>query len=237
MRLPETFDRNSNCVRCAPGVRYVGLARRIAPGLAVALGTLVIAFWPGRAFAEQAEWALGVEGGLVLPSFDSKDPAAFTLAAWSVGGLVQYGLLDDLWLQGRFSFSAFEGEVATNKTYLGRDLEGVLGFNSLHLHPELGVRYNLLGGYDFAVHVEAQVGFMWSVYRDQTFVNEAGLSYGLKLDDNGEGAMTLGGGLVFEYRFFDFVLVAAGLEYVEVLTGALFERQVIARSRLILLWM
>src|SRR5688500_16746031 len=95
-----------------------------------------LAMIPSAAHAEADEISVGIEGALVLPRVRAKDSTAIAAATWGVGAYAQYGLFDDLYLQGRFMFSTYEGAIETTKEYRGRMLEGVLGFSSTMYHFE-----------------------------------------------------------------------------------------------------
>jgi hypothetical protein len=169
---------------------------------------------PGLARAEADEISVGIEGALVLPRVRANDSTAIAAATWGVGAYAQYGLLEDLYLQGRFMFSAFEGTIETTKEYRGRMLEGVLGFSSTMYHFEVGARYKVYAGYDLAPYVEAHAGWMWSAYRGQTFRDAVGRDYGLVLADFGEGQGTVAGGVAVDYRVMNSVLVGGTMRYV-----------------------
>lgn len=182
----------------------------------VSLVVLVLgALWSRQAWAETGELSVGVEGALAVPSFRSSDPAAFALGTWSVGGLAQYGVLDDLYAQARFSFMAYSGETNHVLQPFGRPLEGTLRFGSRQYHAEIGARYKLLAGYLVAPYVETHVGFLWSTYHDQRLLTPDGRDYGIDVEDLGEPAFTLGGGLAVDVRLLNrvFVGVAARVTY------------------------
>src|SRR5688572_30441287 len=113
-------------------------------GLAVATFSAV----PSMARGESGEFSGGVEGALVLPGFFSTSPTVFALATWSVGAFGQYGILDDLYGQLRFSFTTFHAESDRTIDLSGRPLPGTLRFETFQCHAELGARYKLFSGYD-----------------------------------------------------------------------------------------
>lgn len=183
--------------------------------LVVGLSTLGI----GSARAEQGEASGGVEGALVLPGFSSQDRTAFALATWGVGAVGQYGVLDDLYVQGRFSFMTFQGRSARDLEVSGRALPGTLEFETFQYHVELGARYKLLAGYDIAPYVETHLGYLWSAVRDQRFLTPGGKDYGVDLPNRGEGAFTLGGGVAVDYRLFDLLFVGVAVRFVYAFGG------------------
>src|SRR5262245_20818654 len=140
---------------------------------------MVLAASPATARGEQGEASGGVEVALVLPGFKSNDPTAFALATWGVAAFGPYGVLDDLYVQARFSFMTFEGKSERDLDVSGRSLPGTLQFDTFQYHLELGARYKLFAGYDLAPYIETHVGFLWSAIRDQRFLTPGGKDYGL----------------------------------------------------------
>lgn len=174
---------------------------------------------PLSALAEEGEASVGLEGALVLPGFQSNDPTAFALATWGVGAVGQYGVIDDLFVQGRFSFSVFEGRSERDLEVMGRTLPGTLVFQTLQYHAELGARYKLFSGYKLAPYVETHVGYLWSGIRDRRFLTPGGKDYGLDLPNEGEGAFTLSGGLAVDYRLFNLLFVGVAVRFVYAFGG------------------
>jgi hypothetical protein len=168
----------------------------------------------GEARAERGEISGGVEGALSLPGFSSTSPTAFALATWSAAVFGQYGILDDLYGQMRFSFSTFRAESDRVLEVGQRPLPGTLRFDAFQYHVELGARYKLFSGYDLAPYVETHVGYLWSAYRDQRFLTPDGRNYGLDLEDFSEGAFTIGGGLALDYRLFNLLFVGVAVRFV-----------------------
>lgn len=175
---------------------------------------LAALFLPRVAFGEADEISGGLEAALVLPGFSSENPTAFALATWGVGAMVQYGVLDDLYVQGRFSFMTFRGRSERTMEVFGSELSGTLQFETLQYQAEIGGRYKLISGYDLAPYVESQIGFLWSGYQDQRFLTPNGRDYGLDLSDFGEGALTLAAGAALDYRLFNLVFVGVAARFV-----------------------
>lgn len=188
------------------------------------------------AFAEEDEVSVGIEAGLVLPAFESPDPTAFALATWAVSGFAQYGVVDWLYATGRLSFSAYSAEANATEMFRGRSLEGTLSFDLLQLHPELGLRAKLYGGYNLAPYFEASVGLLWAIYRNQDLRNDQGQSFGLELEDEGEGRFTISAGLGVDYRLANLFFVGAAVRYVEVIGGGRFRRYLAAPVQFSVYW-
>ena len=184
---------------------------RPGPWIPLMISVLLL---PSRARAEAGEISGGVEAALVLPGFSSTSPTAFALATWSVGAFGQYGILDDLYGQLRFSFTTFRANSEQVLDLSGRSLPGTLSFETFQYHLEIGVRYKLFAGYDLAPYVETQVGFLWSAYQGQRFLTPDGRDYGVDLDDFGEGAFTIGGGLALDYRLLNLLFIGIAVRFV-----------------------
>lgn len=197
---------------------------------------MMAAVAPSAAQAEQGEASAGVEAALVLPGFRSNDPTAFALATWGVGAFGQYGVLDDLFLQGRFSFMTFEGKSVRDLEVAGRSLPGTLQFEAFQYHLELGARYKLFAGYDLAPYVETHVGFLWSAIRDQHFLTAGGKDYGLDLANRGEGAFTIGGGVALDYRLFNLVFVGLAVRLVYAIGGDFHRYHLAAPLQISIFW-
>ena len=191
---------------------------------------------PGRAWGEAGEISAGVEGALALPGFSSTSPTAFALATWSVGAFVQYGVLDDLYLQGRFSFTTFHAETDRVLEVAGRLLPGTLRFQTQQYHLELGARYKLFAGYDLAPYVETQIGYLWAGYEGQRLLTADGRDYGLELEDFGDGAFTIGGGFAFDYRLFNLLFVGAAVRFVYPIGGGLHRYQLTIPIQVSVFW-
>lgn len=203
----------------------------------VALGIVfACALASTAAQAEEGEASAGVEGALVLPGFASNDPTAFALATWGVGVVGQYGVLDDLYVQGRFSFMTFEGGSDRRMDLSGRSLEGTLRFETLQYHVELGARYKLLAGYDVAPYVETQFGYLWSAFRDQRFLTPDGRDYGIDLPNHGQGVFTLGGGLAVDYRLFNILFVGVAVRFVYAFGAGLHRYHLAAPIQVSVYW-
>lgn len=204
---------------------------------AVVFGVVVA---PRAARAEQNEWSVGLESGLALLGFESQDQAqddrAFALATWSVGGVIQYGVLDDLFVEGRLSFSTFEATTRDTREGFGK-ITGNLAFVSTQVHPEVGLRYNLLGGYDFSIYAEGSLGLLWSIYSDHRFENDDGASFGLQIDDEGQGVFTAAAAIALEYRVWNLFLVSVSVRHVEGLSSGRFERKLMVPVQLRYTWM
>lgn len=191
---------------------------------------------PAIAQAEEGEASVGLEGSLVLPGFQSNDPTAFALATWAVGAVGQYGVLDDLFLQGRFSFSAFEGKSERNLEVLGRMLPGTLRFEAFQYHVELGGRYKLFSGYDLAPYAETHLGYLWSGIRDRRFLTPGGKDYGVDLPDQGEGSFTLSAGLAVDYRLFNVLFVGVAVRFVYAFGSGLHRYHLAAPLQISVYW-
>lgn len=187
--------------------------------LLVGCSTLLIA---STALAEKDEKVVGVTGGLFLPSFHSQSPTAPGLGGWGVGGFGQYGLTHDLSVGLAFEVTSFSGEaqgrriVQDHQPYVGE-----LRFNGTLYHPQLCAEYKLYAGYNLAPYIEASVGYLWATYRDQVLVNEDNQSFGLDIEDLGQGSPTVSVALAVDYRLLDLVMVGIAPRYTYVPRGLL----------------
>ena len=88
---------------------YPGMKGIISASMAALL--LLLAH-SSPASAERDEFAVGLQGGLLLPAFSPTSSTAFTLATWTLGVQATYGILDDLTLTASFSYFMFDGEAS-----------------------------------------------------------------------------------------------------------------------------
>jgi hypothetical protein len=191
---------------------------------------------PEPAWAEAGEIAVGVEGALALPGYSSTSPTAFALATWSVGAFGQYGIIDDLYLQGRFSFTTFHAESERVLEVSGRALPGTLRFETLQYHLEVGGRYKLYAGHDLAPYVETLIGYLWAGYQDQRFLTPDGRDYGLDLDDFGDGAFTISAGLAADYRLFNLIFIGAAVRFIYPIGAAVHRYQLVIPIQVSMFW-
>ena len=166
---------------------------------------------PSTAHAEQGEWGLFIAGGVIFPNFSPTDDVTFDLVS-GFGGLgVTYGLHDNLWLDVRGTVTAYRGQTRQQVTFRSAPLEGNLFFASTQFHPTVGLQLNVFPGMNFSPYVFARGGFIFSTFRQQQFLNDAGMSFaGVEFEDSSELQWTVSGGLSLEYRFYQFLIV--GLE-------------------------
>ena len=176
--------------------------KAIAAAAGIALGIL-----SSEAQAESLEIALGLTGGVLMPSFESTDRTSFALATWTTGVTARTGLTDDLDLELRVAMAMFRGATNTTLPYRGQSLDGRLHFAALSIHPELGARYNLVGGYALSPYVEAGLGFLWTRYTDQHLLDRQDRDFGLGIPNVGQGALTARVGASLEYRLLDLLLL------------------------------
>ena len=174
----------------------------------LSLSVAVAASMPGPSHAEQGEWGLFVAGGLLFPSFEPNDPVAFDLVA-GFGSLgATYGLHDNLWLDVRASLTDYSGQVVERVRVRDQIIEGNLFFSSTQVHPSIGLQLNVFPGMDFSPYVFARGGFIFSTFRNLSFLNDDGFSFaGVEFDDASELQWTATGGLSLEYRFYQFFIV------------------------------
>ncbi|MEL7367818.1 MAG: hypothetical protein AAFN74_02815 [Myxococcota bacterium] len=178
---------------------------RILAGILVVFSLLAA---PADGRAEEGEWGVFIIGGAVFPNFSPEDPVAFDLAAGFLGFGGTYGLLDDLWLDARVSFTDYGGQTRERVQFRSQTLEGNLFFSSTQAHPTVGVQYNIFPGYDFSPYLVARGGFVFSTFRNVLFLNDNNEAFaGVDFDDSSEIQWTVTGGLSFEYRFYEFLLI------------------------------
>lgn len=188
--------------------------------------TLAVA-WGNEARAERNESTVGIMGGVLLPAFTAPQATAFTLATWSAAVEGQYGVTDNIYLRGSFTFSSFSGKaqppdgVATN----GRSYDGVMAFRGMYYHPELGARFKILGGYNLAPYLEANLGYLWGVFDKATVTTNRGGT--VPFPDFAQGAFTAGAGAAVDYRLFDTMFAGLAVRYVRTL-GTTLARQYIS---------
>lgn len=192
--------------------------------IAIALALVAVACWSGEARAERYERIIGVDGGLLFPSFASPSPTAIALAGWNVGAHVEYGLTHDLFVHAAFRVASFDGTSVDHRLERdGRSYTGNLGFSGRSYHPEVGFRYKLFGGYNLAPHLTGDVGYLWATYRDPAFTTRDGRDFGLRVDNFGEGAFTGAVGMQIDYRLFNVAILGVGFRYVRLFGDALLE--------------
>lgn len=204
--------------------------KAFALSMASSVVAAAIALTPASALAVEHELSFGLEGGLLLPGFDSPDPTAFHLASWTAGGAVQWGLTWDLWLLTRFSVSSFSAKVTETRDYLGHELLGERHFDALTFQTEAGVRYDLIGGYALSLYVEGGLSFLWSGYSDQQFLNEHGMDFGLEVPNEGQAALLVSGGLSVEYRLLDLLLISVGTRFARAVTPGLYQHHLVVTA-------
>jgi len=199
--------------------------------LLISLGAL-----QGTAQAELSEAAVGVEGGLVMPAFESQDSTAFRLITWGAGGFGRYGILDDLDLELRVGFSLFRAAANEQRTLQGRALDGVRYFRAEQYSVAVGARYKLISGYNLAPYIEGHVGAQWMVLREQQFLSPTGEDYGIAVPDEGQGGLTATVGLAVDYRLFDLGFVGVAARWVEVFGHGLHQRYLTVPVEVVFYW-
>lgn len=176
---------------------------------------------PLGARAEQDEVTLGLEGGLLFPSFDAGSPTVFALTSWMIGISVSYSVMNDLQLTGGFAFSTFG---ATSADYKARqndlDYEGTLHFSSWLYWPTVGLRYKVFGGYDLAPYVEASVGYLWATYGRPRLRDTDGFEL-VQLQEFAEGTVAVTAGVGAYWRIANVVMVGLGFRFTYVAGGLL----------------
>ncbi len=190
---------------------------------AVLAAALSAAFVPGAASADDRALSFGLEGGVLLPGFESLDPTAFALTSWTAGAAVQYGLTWDLWAYLRFSVSAYSAKVTETRTLRQREFLGQRTFSAITFLTELGGRYDLISGYDLSLFLEGSAGFLWSQLTGQQFLDEQGIDFGIEVNDEGQPALLLSVGLSIEYRLLDLLLISVGARFARSVTGGLYQ--------------
>ena len=174
--------------------------------------------------AEQGEAAVGLHGGLMLPSFSSTSPTAFTLATWAAGVTGEYGLLDDLYLTAGFTFSMFDGDAEGYAfTEDGLQYNGLLRCSVRVYHPQVGLKYKLYSGYNMAPYLEASFGYAWTTFHGPRLLSDDDLIYDVGISDFAEGSFTLTVGVSADYRLFNMLFVGAGAYFTYVTGDNLME--------------
>ena len=167
----------------------------------------------GPADAERGELAVGIAGGLRFPSFGSQDPTDLILTTWSAGAFAEHGVLDDLFVGGRFHYNQFDAvDIDHTATIDGRLYSGGLTFALQTWHVEIYSRYKVYAGHDLAPHLTLAGGWIWTVYRAPVLTTPEGQAIELTLDDFAEGAFTTSGGLLVDYRLLGLLFVGLGVE-------------------------
>jgi len=185
---------------------------------------LVVIFTFGAAWAEMNEATVGLHSGLMLPSFSSTSPTAFTLATWAAGVVGEYGLLDDLSLTARFTFSMFDGDAGGfSFSEDGLDYSGLLRCSVRVYHPQMGLKYKLYSGYNLAPYLEASFGYAWTTFHEPRLLNEEGLIYDVGISDFAEGAFTFTVGVYGDYRLYNMVFVGVGVHCTYLIGDGLLE--------------
>ena len=185
---------------------------------------LLVAFACSQARAERNEASVGMHGGLMLPSFSSTSPTAFTLATWAAGVAGEYGLLDDLSLTARFTFSMFDGDAAGfGFSEDGLDYSGLLRCSARVYHPQVGLKYKLYSGYNLAPYLEASAGYAWTTFHEPSLLNDEGLIYDVGISDFAEGSFTFTVGVSADYRLFNMVFVGVGIHFTYLVGDGLLE--------------
>ena len=185
---------------------------------------LVVLFTCCTALAERNEATVGLNGGLMLPSFSSTSPTAFTLATWAAGVAGEYGLLDDLSLTARFTFSMFDGDASGYAfSEDGLDYTGLLRCSVRVYHPQVGLKYKLYSGYNLAPYLEASFGYAWTTFHEPRLLNEEGLIYDVGISDFAEGGFTFTVGISADYRLFNMVFVGVGIHFTYLVGDGLLE--------------
>jgi hypothetical protein len=173
----------------------------------------------GTAFAERNEMSLGLEASLLAPGFQSEDTTALSLATWSLGAFVQYGLLDDVFAISRVSFAAFRGSATHTEPFHAQILAGQLHFALTQVHVEAGARYKMFAGYNLAPYAELTCGILWARYSDQSFLDGQGRDFGLPILNHAESAFTIAAGVALDYRLMNMFFVGAAFRYVQAFAG------------------
>ena len=184
------------------------MSRRRGVSACFLIGLMMV---PSVGRAEEGEWGTYAFGGLLFPNFAPEDPVAFDLVT-GFGGLgLTHGVLDDLWVDLRFSMTDYGARRRDQVPFRGQVLAGDLFFNTTQFHLEAGCQYNLYPGLDFSPYIFVRGGALFSIFRNQQLLDDQGRSFaGLTIDNASELQATVSGGLSLEYRFFEFMI--AGVE-------------------------
>lgn len=183
------------------------------PKLTVFLAVLLLC---STAFAETDEKIVGGSALIAMPQFQSQDKTAFQATTVGAHVFYQYGLFEDLYAIGQFSFWVIQNastDYSFNDLTTERGYDGFLGFNGEGYHGELGARYKLYAGYNFAPYIEAYGGYLWTTFRNPDLKNEAGTSYGFDIESFGRGAFTVSGALGFDVRVWNLLMAGASVKY------------------------
>ena len=181
------------------------------------LSATFVVIFSSTAHAEKGELTSSVEGAVSLPSFDSGSPTAFDLAAWTLGGGFDYGVIHNLHLGLRFSYSRFNGVAPRYATDVnGRLQEGQLSFAGQFFHPQATARVNLFPGYNLAPYLDLGVGFLWAIYRGNQLLDDQFRLITEDIEDFGEGSLTLEAGFSLNYRIYNRVTVGIGVRWMTV---------------------
>ena len=184
----------------------------------------VLLFSVTPAEAERNEASIGLHGGVLFPAFHPTTPTAFTLATWAAGVAGEYGLLDDLSLTARFTFSMFDGDAGGfGFSEDGLDYTGLLRCSVRVYHPQVGLKYKLYSGYNLAPYLEASFGYAWTTFHEPRVLNEEGLIYEVGISDFAEGAFTFTVGISADYRLFNMVFVGVGVHFTYLVGDGLLE--------------
>jgi hypothetical protein len=189
--------------------------------------TLLAATGGAAASTEKAEFSMGLHAGLLLPNYETTSNTAFTLATWQAGIHASYGITNELSVISSFALAVFEAQVDGYTTQANnRQYTGTLLFDTAIYHPEVGMRYLLLGGYDLAPLVEMSIGYAWSAYTDTALRDADGNDFGVTVDDFAEGTPTVSAGFLIDYRLYNIVFVGAAVRFKYGFGGNLLEHLV-----------
>ena len=179
------------------------------------MAVLALGLLPEAARAEWREASVGLTGGIVLPAFRAPSETAFALATWTLGLAGLYGISDDFSLRMAFATTTFSGRAGGGIAPLP---QGSYLFDAAYYHPEAGVRYKLLGGYNLAPYVDANLGYLWAIY---THGQHGEGTYAMPTPDKSQGNMTASVALALDYRLFNTCFVGGEVRYAYVFGAAL----------------
>ncbi len=180
------------------------------------IAVLMLALWPTKARSEWHEASVGLVGGVMLPAFYAPNNMAFALATWTIGIEGLYGLTDDFSLRAAFSTTTFSAKTSAGDTASLRGGDYV--FDAAYYHPEAGIRYKLLGGYNVAPYVDADFGYLWATYTRG--LHGDGI-YALPTQDKSQGNITASVAIAVDYRLFNACFIGGAVRYVHVVGAAL----------------
>jgi hypothetical protein len=94
----------------------------------------------------------------------------------------------------------------------------------------------VVGGYNLAPYVEAQIGYLWATYQSGTLQGASRTAPSVSIDDFAEGTMTASAGVALDYRLFNTLLVGVGLRYIYPLRGGIAQHYMAAPISVSFYW-